>query len=259
MSAEQGLFGELRSLIHAGESTAQFCAIMAWFERATPDHMEASARLWVPYALEHMSVWSVDTCTLPRAQALRCIEHNLPYGTLVRGMDLSETRYFQDEVLCDLARAPCIDRLHTLDLSRCQAKFEHIEPLYDAPHLESLRVLTMPFNLIGYSARARMIHASCLRYLTHLDMQRCVLNTGEIIGLCESELLGHVRHLSFQGNKIGDGCVDALISAPCFDHLDVLDLSFTTLSTKAMTRVERAFHHGRMVHDGFFRRTPSKL
>lgn len=256
MSAEQDLFGALRSLIHAGESTPQFGEIMAWFERVTPTHMEASERLWVPYALEHMSVWSVGACTLPQAQALRCIEHNLPYATLVRGMDLSEMRYFQDEVLCDLARAPCIDRLYALDLSHCEAKLEHIEPLYDAPHLESLRALTMPFNLVGYSAVTRLPRARCLRFLTHLDMQRCVLSTDGIIALCESELLNHVKHLSFRGNKIGDRCIDAVLSTPCFNHLDVLDLSFTTLSTKAIARVEHAFHHGRMVHDGFFRRTP---
>jgi uncharacterized protein (TIGR02996 family) len=116
--------------------------------------------------------------------------------------------------IAELAAAPHMARVHTLELEDNGLGDEELRALCRSPHLGAVSTLLLWSNRIGDAGLRALASAPHLARLARLDLSANAVGDGGVEALAGSPLLAGLTLLDLQRNQIGDGGARALLASP---------------------------------------------
>ncbi|MFQ3592116.1 MAG: TIGR02996 domain-containing protein, partial [Gemmataceae bacterium] len=228
-----------------------------------------------------------DVITLLRSPHLHAVQSlHLPTGLItnavletlagcthlihLRRLSLGQAYYsagYSAELLQAVLRAPHLQRLEALALSRLRMTTAHVRALIESPvqrhlqelsldycslgpaemellgsanSLEALRFLDLSVNNLGDEGVRLLAGASQLRGLRRLALQRNLIGNAGMIALSQAGPWQQLETLHLGANAIGSAGVEALACSSAFPGLIGIELSGNLMSDEALWNLGRS-------------------
>jgi uncharacterized protein (TIGR02996 family) len=138
--------------------------------------------------------------------------------------NLTSLNLLGNHVLAELAAAPWLASLASLDLTATSPRIEALRALLASPYLPRPKVLSLCTNAFRDEGAELLAASPLLEQVVTLDLSINFITPRGIQALAASPYVGSVRKLNLSGNRFGDAGAHALLASPHLGQLRQLNM-----------------------------------